>query len=62
MISFLNDGNFSYLNDGHRASGFRNKSIKSDEKYKNLLYKNKEISRKDYNTNFLDILHQKNRK
>ncbi|WP_300742642.1 YhjD/YihY/BrkB family envelope integrity protein [uncultured Brachyspira sp.] len=42
--------------------GFRNKSIKSDEKYKNLLYKNKEISRKDYNTNFLDILHQKNRK
>ena len=42
--------------------GFRNKSIKSDDKYKNLLYKNKEISRKDYNTNFLDILHQKNRK
>ncbi|MEI0508113.1 YhjD/YihY/BrkB family envelope integrity protein [Brachyspira intermedia] len=42
--------------------GFRNKNIKSDDKYKNLLYKNKEISRKDYNTNFLDILHQKNRK
>ncbi|WP_173425802.1 YhjD/YihY/BrkB family envelope integrity protein [Brachyspira hyodysenteriae] len=42
--------------------GFRNKTIKTDDKYKNLLYKNKEISRKDYNTNFLNLLHYRDNK
>ncbi|WP_300367744.1 YihY/virulence factor BrkB family protein [Brachyspira sp.] len=41
--------------------GFRNKNIKTDDKYKNLIYKNKEISKKDYNTNLLTLVYYKNK-
>ena len=33
--------------------GFRNKNMRTEDKYKNLIYKNKEISRKDYNEFYL---------
>ncbi|MEI0559589.1 YihY/virulence factor BrkB family protein [Brachyspira intermedia] len=39
--------------------GFRNKSIKTDDKYKNIIYQNREISKKDYNTNLLDLVKYK---
>ena len=39
--------------------GFRNKSIKTDDKYKNIIYQNREISKKDYNTNLLDLVNHK---
>ncbi|MEI0797904.1 YhjD/YihY/BrkB family envelope integrity protein [Brachyspira intermedia] len=39
--------------------GFRNKSIKTDDKYKNIIYQNREISKKDYNTNLLDLVNYK---
>lgn len=36
--------------------GFRNKNTNSSNKYKNLIYKNKEISKKDYNTNLFTLV------
>ena len=39
--------------------GFRNKNIKTDDKYKNLIYQNKEIAKKDYNTNLLELVNYK---
>ena len=39
--------------------GFRNKNMKTEDKYKNLIYKNREISKKDYNTTLLSLMHYK---
>lgn len=41
--------------------GFRNKNMRTEDKYKNLIYKNKEISRKDYNTNLFTLVYYKNK-
>ncbi|WP_142950345.1 YihY/virulence factor BrkB family protein [Brachyspira hampsonii] len=41
------------------SGGFRNKNANSYDKYKNLIYKNKEIPRKDYNTNLLYLVNSK---
>ncbi|WP_295161963.1 YhjD/YihY/BrkB family envelope integrity protein [uncultured Brachyspira sp.] len=42
--------------------GFRNKTINTNDKYKSLIYRNKEISKKDYNTNLLKLVNNKNKK
>ncbi|ASJ22740.1 ribonuclease BN [Brachyspira hampsonii] len=41
------------------SGGFRNRSVNSYDKYKSLIYKNKEIPKKDYNTNLLDLVNNK---
>ena len=42
--------------------GFRSKNINSNDKYKNIIYQNKAISIKDYNTNLLHLAYYKNKK
>lgn len=42
--------------------GFRSKNINSSDKYKSMIYKNKAISIKDYNTNLLHLVYYKNKK
>ena len=39
--------------------GFRNKNLNSNDKYKNIIYQNKAITTKDYNTNLLNLVHYK---
>ena len=39
--------------------GFRNKNLNSNDKYKNIIYQNKSITTKDYNTNLLNLVHYK---
>ncbi|WP_295155535.1 YihY/virulence factor BrkB family protein [uncultured Brachyspira sp.] len=41
--------------------GFRNKNIKTNDKYKNLIYQNREISKRDWNTNLLTLVYYKNK-
>ena len=42
--------------------GFRNKNINTHYTYKNIIYKNRAISNKDYNTDLLHLLNYKMRK
>ena len=42
--------------------GFRNKNLNSNDKYKSIIYQNKAITNKDYNTNLLYLAHYKNNK
>ena len=42
--------------------GFRNKNLNSNDKYKNIIYQNKAISNKDYNTNLSNLVHYKHNK
>ncbi|WP_205676544.1 YihY/virulence factor BrkB family protein [Brachyspira sp. G79] len=42
--------------------GFRSKNINSNDKYKSMIYQNKAISIKDYNTNLLHLAYYKNKK
>ncbi|WP_300753440.1 YhjD/YihY/BrkB family envelope integrity protein [uncultured Brachyspira sp.] len=42
--------------------GFRSKNTNSNDKYKSMIYQNKAISIKDYNTNLLHLAYYKNKK